>query len=62
MSDPLRKPGATPPRAQPLQPDRPARGLGTEQRQQPEPSKNARDDLEEQERTAHENTREGYGG
>lgn len=59
MTDPQRSPGKTPPRAEPLQPDRPARGLDTEQ-QAPRKSKDAEDALAEQERTAHENTREGY--
>jgi hypothetical protein len=30
MSDPQRPPGKTPPRAEPIQPDRPGRGLDTE--------------------------------
>ena len=62
MSDPQRTPGATPPRAEPLQPDRPGSGPGTERKDGPPMSRKAQQELEEQERTAHENTREGYDG
>jgi hypothetical protein len=61
MSDPQRPIGKTPPRAEPLQPDKPGAGDG---KQAPADGSSAsRDDIrrrEEQERTAVENVREGY--
>lgn len=62
MTDPQRSPGTTPRRAEPLQPDRPGRGLDTQRSEEPAHAKDAGKALAEQERTAHENTREGYGG
>ena len=60
MSDPRRPIGRTPPRAQPLQPDKPGAGdavLPGEERKRPEDAARQR---AEQAATAAENVRKGY--
>ncbi|KQW45360.1 MULTISPECIES: hypothetical protein [unclassified Roseateles] len=56
----------SPPRAEPLQPDRPTRGDDKQKERSPEASrrhaKEQAEQLKEQTETALENTREGYGG
>jgi hypothetical protein len=69
MSTPQRPPGKTPPRAEPIQPDRPGRGLGSEppDEERHTPGKGAgpgadsgSDRAAEQEEAARTNVREGY--
>jgi len=52
----------TPPRAEPLQPDRPGRGSDKEEPAQPARRDDHVDKAKEQTDTALENVREGYGG
>jgi hypothetical protein len=61
MSDPQRPVGKTPPRAQPLQPDKPGSGRSAESPKpgSAEPPK-AENRRETQERDALDNVREGY--
>jgi len=66
MTDPQRPPGTTPRRAEPLQPDRPARGRDAQRTDGDESPTGAREAAEQrrerQEQNAGENVREGYGG
>ena len=67
MSDPLRPPGQTPRRAEPVQPDRPGRGTGRLDKDEDptsgrtsKPTRSAKADLDrsiEQEKTALDNVR-----
>jgi len=60
MNDPRRLPDDHPRRAEPLQPDKPGRGLDSEPKDKRPSSGESLRKSEEQERAAVDNTREGY--
>ncbi len=60
MTDPQRHPADHPPRGQPLQPDKPGSGSRPQRGSGGAPKPDALHEVEEQERGAVDNAREGY--